>query len=151
SYVLREESAQQWGARLEYSGTNGSVFFPFLTSIETREHSREAGAPARIERSIYSNYDEDGNAVTRSRESLGEGDPPDKWIRSEERYQFTRDTVEWIVKLPARIELRDGAGVPFAVRVSYYDGDSFTGLPEGQAGNGLLTRVQELRLLDAKL
>jgi hypothetical protein len=150
-YVLREESVQQWDARLEYNGAGVSVFFPFLNGIETREHSREPGTPTRIERSLYSDYDDTGNMGTRSRESLAEGDPPDQWIRSQETYQYTRNAADWIVRLATRIELRDGAGVPFAVRVTYYDGDPFTGLPEGQASRGLITRMQELRLLDVRL
>lgn len=149
--LLRDQSTQTWDARLEFSGPKGSVLFPFLTSIETREPSRQAVGPDRVERCRYSNYDEHGNPGARSRESFADGVPQAQWIRSKETYSYTRNTVDWIVKLPVRFELRDADGVPFAVRITYYDGDPFNSLPEGQADRGLVARVQELRLLDAKI
>jgi hypothetical protein len=151
SYVLRQESAQQWDTRVEYSGAGLSVVFPFLTSIETREHASQPGAPDRRDRSSYADYDETGNVGTRTQESLADGDPAGQWIRSQETYQYTANTSGWIVRLPVRSLRRDGAGVPVAVTVTYYDGSPFTGLPEGQADHGLATRTQELRLLDAAL
>ena len=150
-YVLRQDSAQQWDTRVEYTGDGTSVVFPFLASIETREHSAQPGVPDRIERSFYADYDETGNVGTRTRESLADGDPPDQWIRSQETYQYTSNTADWIVRLPVRTELRDGAGMPFTVQVTYYDGSPFAGLAEGQADHGLPTRTQEMRLLDAAL
>ncbi|MBZ5572305.1 MAG: FG-GAP-like repeat-containing protein [Acidobacteriia bacterium] len=151
NYRLRSESTQQWDARSEHEDPQAPVFFPYLTSIETREHSINAGVLDRIERVLYSDYDEHGNAGRRNRESLAEGDAPGNWIRSEERYQYTKNTVDWLVRLPVRTEVRDGAGALFAVKIQYFDGADFTGLAEGLADKGLLTRVQELRLFQAKL
>jgi RHS repeat-associated protein len=148
--VLREHSTQTWDARLEFSGPRASVFFPFLTSIETREPARQGLAPDRVERSRYSNYDEHGNPGSRSRESFADGEPTAQWIRSEEINTFTGNTIDWIVKLPVRTELRDAAGIPFAIRIAYYDGAPFAGLAEGQVTRGLSTRIEELRVLDAR-
>ena len=50
-----------------------------------------------------------------------------------------------------RSELRDEAGLPFAITIHAYDGAAFQGLPEGQTDLGLLTRTQELVLLESRL
>ena len=55
------------------------------------------------------------------------------------------------MKLPVRSELRDDAGVPFAITIYTYDGPAFLGLPEGKAEKGLLTRTQELLMLESRL
>ena len=147
---LRTESAQSWDARLEFNAPGRHVFFPHIVSIEARELS-STGAPARIERTRLLDYDAFGNAGRRLRESFREGAPPSEWLRSEERFTFTNNVPQWLVRLPVRLELRDGAGVPFAVKISYYDGAAFTGLAEGRADHGLLSRVRELKLLLSRL
>ena len=85
------------------------------------------------------------------RESFAEGEPPSQWIRTEERYTYVNNETDWLIKLPVRSEMRDSEGVPWAVQIRYYDGSSFTGLPEGQATHGLPMRVQQLRLLESRL
>lgn len=147
---LRRETRQSWAVRLEHDGPAGRVFFPFMGQIEVREHSPTA-APRRVERTTLLDYDAHGNAGRRVREYFAEGDAPDKIIRTEERFSYTTDEVNWLVKLPVRLEMRDGAGVPCAARVNFYDGTPFEGLPEGQAAAGLLARTLELALLPAQL
>lgn len=137
-FVLRTESTQAWEARLEVSGTAGSVHYPFVTSITTRELGSD-GEPDRIERTVLSDYDPNGNATRRVRESFADGAPPADVIRSEERYTYSNDTAAWLVKLPVRLELRDGAGIPAAVKSSDYGPD------------GILTTVRELKLLESRL
>src|SRR5579872_1899359 len=149
-YELRNESMQDWDARLEYSSVSGHVYFPFTTQITTYEHS-PATSTGRVERTLLLNYDAHGNPGKRQRESFFEGEPLDNWIRSEERYTYTNNESEWLIKLPVRMELRDGGGIPFAVKITYYDGPAFVGLPEGQAERGLVSRVQELKLLESRL
>ena len=149
-YELRNESMQDWDARLEYSSASGHVYFPFTTQITTYEHSPGTSA-MRIERTILLDYDAHGNPGKRIRESFFDGEPLDNWIRSEERYTCTNNESEWLIKLPVRMELRDGGGVPFAVKITYYDGPAFVGLPEGQVEQGLVSRVQELKLLESRL
>ena len=137
-YVLRSESTQTWNTRLEFSGPAGTVHFPFVSAIDARELGT-GGEPDRIERTQLLDYDVNGNAVSRVRESFPQGAPPSQTIRSEERYTYTSDAAKWLIKLPLRLELRDGAGIPLAVKISTYD------------GNGLLTRAQELKLLESRL
>jgi RHS repeat-associated protein len=149
-YVLRTESAQTWDARLEFSSPAGTVHFPFVRAIETRE-TGSGGSPARIERTRFVDYDAHGNAARRLRESFGEGEPESAWIRSEERYTYTTNTAAWLIKLPVRLELRDATGTPLAIRINHYDGPPLAGLPEGEAASGLLSRVEELKLLESRL
>ncbi|UCC29692.1 MAG: VCBS repeat-containing protein [Phycisphaerales bacterium] len=148
--VLRNESSQTWTTREEFSAGTSHVHFPFVTKIEMREIS-DTGAPARIERTLFDDHDIHGNVRRRRRESLAEGDPPSQWIRSEERYTFSTNEAGWLIHLPVRSEMRDQAGLPFGVKTNYYDGPPMVGLPEGQAAKGLLTRVEELRMLEARL
>lgn len=150
TYRLREFSTQTWDVREEVVVPAGVVHFPFVASIETSEVSA-IGAPSRIERSRFLDYDAYGNPARRLRESLAAGAPETEWIRTEERFTFTSDESRWLVRLPVRHELHDSAGSLCGATVSHYDGPEFVGLPEGQVTAGLVTRTQELRLLDAKL
>jgi RHS repeat-associated protein len=149
-YVLRNRSSQTWETRLEFDGPGGSTFFPFINQIETREYGSTA-SPERIEYTRLLDYDAHGNPRRRVRESLAEGSPPSDWIRSEERFTFTENESAWLVKLPVRLEYRDGTGVPVAVKIHYYDGPAFVGLAEGEAEHGLISRVRELALLESLL
>lgn len=147
---LQQSSSHTWEVRLEADLGPHSVFFPFVSEIEAREHS-PTGAPDRVERTRMVDFDAHGNPARRLRESFAEGDPPANWIRSEERFTYTGNQADWLVKLPVRLELRDSDGTPFAVRITYYDGDPFVGLPEGTVAHGLQTRIMELKLLASRL
>ena len=147
---LLQSSSHTWETRLEADLGPRSVYFPFVAEIEAREHS-PTGAPDRVERTRMVDFDAHGNPGRRLRESFAEGEPPANWIRSEERFTYTTNEADWLVKLPVRLELRDGDGTPFAVRITHYDGDPFVGLPEGTATHGLQTRILELKLLAAQL
>lgn len=150
AFELRHESSQVWEARIEFDDAANHVFFPFLSQIENREHSPGA-SPSRVELARFVEYDAFGNAGKRIRNCFAEGDPPERVLRTEERFVYTKNEVAWLIKLPVRTELRDGAGVPFAITIHTYDGPAFQGLSEGQAANGLLTRTQELVMLESKL
>ena len=52
------------------------------------------------------------------------------------------------LRLPARVTQSAPDGTVISATVSYYDGDPFTGLPEGQATTGLLTRIEDLAFDD---
>ena len=58
---------------------------------------------------------------------------------------------DWLVKLPVSVELRDGEGVPFAVRGQLLRWHAVCRSAAGRAGPGLVTRTEELRLVDEKL
>lgn len=149
---LHAHSRQTWDVRLEYDGAGGRVFFPHVTEIEARELS-PTGQPAKVERSRLLDFDAYGNPGRKTRESFPEGtaEGSSDVIRREERFTYLANETEWLVKLPVRAEMRDGDGVPWSVQIRYYDGDPFTGLPEGQATHGMPTRVQELRMLNSRI
>ncbi len=150
-FELRHESAQTWEAREEAPGLPAkTVWFPHVSSITATEHS-PTGAPARVERTILENFNVHGLPLVRRRESCAEGEPVSEWITSEERFTYSANTADWIVRLPVRCELCDRDGQPLAVTIRYYDGPDFTGLPEGQATQGMCTRTMELRLLDSRI
>lgn len=150
NWVLRNDSEQQWDVRVEETTPDGTIYFPFATQIETREIGIGA-TPNRIERTILPDYDKFGNARSRIRESLADGAPPDEVIRTEEKYFYIENETDWLVKLPHRLEIRDGNGLPFAVKITHYDGADFVGLPEGEATRGLVSRVRELKILESRL
>jgi RHS repeat-associated protein len=148
---LREESTQTWEVRQEFTDGKKFVFFPHITQIETREHAL-TGTADRTERTMLLDYDGHGNALRRVRESLAEGDAQEKWIRSEARYTYCNDENRWLIKLPVRLEMREGpGGRPAGAKIHFYDGPAFVGLPEGQATAGLLTRTSDLQLINALL
>lgn len=149
-FELRHTSVQTWETRLEHDGPCGSVYFPFMSQIETQEHSL-GSSPTRIERTLFKDYDAHGNPTKRIRESFAEGQHPADWIKTEERFSYLDNEDAWLIKLPVRLELCSGSGEPFAVKITYYDGQDFMGLPEGEAARGLVSRIQELQLLESKL
>jgi RHS repeat-associated protein len=53
------------------------------------------------------------------------------------------------IRLPARVTQTTPGGTIVGITVNYYDGAGFIGLPEGQATQGLLTRVERLAFDDA--
>lgn len=147
---LCSESRQTWDIRLEHDGPGGRVFFPHVIEIEAREISA-AGEAARIARCRLFDFDTHGNPSRKLRESFAEGAPPAEIVRTEERFAYTNNEADWLVKLPVRSELRDDAGLPWSVQIRHYDGAPFLGLPEGQATRGLPTRVRDLRLLESRI
>ncbi|MHC1729122.1 MAG: toxin TcdB middle/N-terminal domain-containing protein [Syntrophobacteraceae bacterium] len=150
-FELRHGSTQIWEVREEVPGSPGkTVWFPHVSAITATEHS-PTGAPNRIERTILQSFNSQGLPRGRRRESFAEGAPVSDWIVSEERFTYTANTADWIVRLPVRCELRDRDGNPLAVTIRFYDGPDCIGLPEGQATHGLCTRTVELRLSDSRI
>jgi RHS repeat-associated protein len=150
-YKKIQESVHTWEIRLEHSDGNIShnVYFPFVSQFEIQEYS-SVGSPQRINRIKMFEYDLHGNYALRIHESFADGEPPEKWIRTYSRYTYTNNTVRWLVKLPVRLEMFDNNLVPLAVKIMYYDGPSFIGLPEGEVTEGLLTRVKESSLFEER-
>jgi RHS repeat-associated protein len=146
---LVTSARQTWDVRVEHDTAAGRVYFPHLLRIETLELGNDD--PDLIDVVEYADYDSFGNPRLRVRQSRRADEPAAGGIRSEERWTYVDNEAEWLVKLPARMEYRDGDGIPHAVQIRHYDGDPHVGLAEGDASAGLATRVLELRLLDAKL
>jgi RHS repeat-associated protein len=147
---LREESEQSWDTILLETVDGEDIFFPFLSNIETKEHSIGI-EPKRIERVRYSNFDNYGNPGKRVRESFAEGQPQNEWIISEERFTYINDTVKWLVKLPVRSETYINNGLLSGAQVRYYDGPAFIGLAEGAATHGITTRVADFKLSPSRM
>jgi RHS repeat-associated protein len=150
TYILKKESHQNWETRLEFDNVSDQIYFPFLSEIHTIEYSLDA-ATNKIERTKFQEYDDYGNTKKTLRESFAEGAPVADFIHVEEKISYVENVDNWLVKIPSRAELIDKEGKPFAVKINYYDGADFIGLPEGQAEKGLLTRTQELKLTESKL
>jgi RHS repeat-associated protein len=53
------------------------------------------------------------------------------------------------IRLPARVTQTSPDGTVIACSLTLYDGDPFSGLPEGQATQGLVTRVEALAFADS--
>ena len=149
TWRLRQVSEQVWDARLEHDGgPDGSVWFPHAATIDTRELGTTD--PDRVERTEILAFDAHGNATRQVRRSRADGDPSVAEVVTEERTTYLDDETRWLVRLPVRTTALDGAGVPFTVRVSRYDGPAFAGLAEGTATAGQTTHVLEGRLFDAR-
>ncbi len=146
---LTRSSQQSWDVRVEHQSGTGRVYFPHLDAIETTELG--IADPDLIDRVEFSDYDAHGNPGRRVRASRRADQPPAAAIRSEERWTYTGNETVWLVKLPTRLEYREGDGTLHAVQLRRYDGPPHRGLPADEVTAGLLTRVLELRLLDSKL
>lgn len=55
---------------------------------------------------------------------------------------YINDTTRWLLGIPVRQTVTNADGVKAAETVSYYDGAAFTGLAEGQAERGNVSRQQ---------
>jgi RHS repeat-associated protein len=149
-FVKRKESVQKWETRLEFDNGQQQVYFPFISEINTIDSSEDAD-PDKIEITKFSQPDVFGNIEKKTRESFAEGSDAADHIKIEELYVFSSDLPNYLVKLPVRSELRDNQGQIFGVKINFYDGADFIGLPEGQVSKGMLTRTQELKLLESKI
>lgn len=149
SLRLMKKSTQTWNMRSEHISLQGNVHFPFLERISTVDFGRND--PDLHDTTSYHDFDEFGNPARRIRESHKEGEPLADWIRSEERFTYTRNVADWLIKLPVRAEYRNGNGTIHSVQVRFYDGEDFQGLPEGDVTRGILTRAIESRLFSDKL
>ncbi len=146
----RRETVHTWETRQDHAGPGRTIFFPFIAAVETREFDPGDG-PTRVERSETPDYDFFGNLLLRRSSWSFAGEAPENALRLEERFTYTGNEADWLVRLPVRRELRDREGVPLSIEIRHYDGPPFLGLPEGQATAGLVTRVENLALLQARL
>ncbi len=62
---------------------------------------------------------------------------------------FAQNVGAHVVSLPARITQTTADGTVVSAKVTYYDGTAFTGLPEGQATLGQVSRVDVLAFTSA--
>lgn len=149
SWRLTKESTQAWNLRLEHSSVQGNVYFPFLEGIDALDYGDSD--PDLHDRTRYLDFDQFGNPARRIRESFAAGDAPADWIRSEERFTYTSNETDWLVKLPVRAEYRGADGQLHSVQVRFYDGAAHQGLPEGEVTHGIPSRALESRLFLAKI
>jgi RHS repeat-associated protein len=147
---LVQESNQTWNTRLEYANGQISVIFPYISQIETIEYGKKDSAK-KVDRIKHMDHDSFGNIKRRIKESFALTSVEEQVIKTEELYSYTCNETEWIVKLPVKLECYDANGVPFSIKINYYDGEEFVGLDEGLAEKGLLTRSIELKLLKSRL
>ncbi len=140
-------SRHSWETALLCEAGEGVVHSARLVGIEQREFGRES--PDRVDRTDFSGYDAFGN-VGRSLRVLSYDGEPRSAIVVDKRLTHVTPDDNWLCKLVAREELWSGSGVE-RVRDTYYDGEPFAGLPFGQAKQGFVSRVRDLKLADARI
>jgi RHS repeat-associated protein len=126
-------------------GDGNRVAVPYVTSsTEQRWERQDAIVSTRVVR--YLSVNEEGDVtVQRTQAQRAGGAQPDQDVTS----TTTLATGGKNLRLPARVTQTGPDGKVIAVSVTYYDGDPFVGLPEGQATQGLVTRIEELVFDDA--
>jgi RHS repeat-associated protein len=145
------ETTRTWDVAVETApGGGASVYQPRMVRIEHREPGL-GGEPDLHDRTSFAAFDAHGNATHIVQEWFAAGAPPEATLTIEERTAYVVNDDAWLVRLPARRERRDSRGLPVTVEVHSYDGLPHTGLPEGKATVGLLTRTRALALRAAAL
>jgi RHS repeat-associated protein len=126
-------------------GTGDQVAVPYCTATTEERWERQ---PAMLSRRViqYLDVDQEGN-VTRQRTTATRTGMTvaDQDIIT----TVTFATGGRNLRLPARATQSLADGTVIGANVTYYDGDAYLGLPEGQAALGLETRVEELAFDDA--
>jgi RHS repeat-associated protein len=131
--LLREENL--WRVRTLLTGVNGTEVRLGRQTRSDRLLDEGTGAPVTIRTEFV--FDDFGNPTeVRKHGALA--------IAGDEAFTFTdyvNDTGRWILGLPTRARVTDGAGSLVAETMSYYDGPEYVGLPRGRVERGNLTRT----------
>jgi RHS repeat-associated protein len=142
SVVTHTYSAAVIGSAL---GTGDQIAVPYSASTTEERWERQ---PAMLSQRViqYLDVDQEGN-VTRQRTTATRTGltVPDQDIIT----TVTFATGGKNLHLPARATQTLADGTVIGANVTYYDGDAYLGLPEGQAALGLETRVEELAFDDS--
>ncbi|MGW6737577.1 toxin TcdB middle/N-terminal domain-containing protein [Streptomyces sp. NPDC055013] len=139
---------QTWQAHVA-NVAGATVASPRLT--ERREdHFDGAAEPWRSTVTATVGWDDFGNITEQLQRSILAADPSaTQELRTVTAYATDRG--RWITDRPARTTQTDGTGTVVDARVLRYDGQPFTGLPEGSVTLGLVTSEERLALRDAQV
>ena len=141
-------AATVWEAREEFADGARFVHFPHLKQTTATDFSDDA--PQRIDTAVYA-YDAFGNVTSKRRVTRFDSQAPEQAHVSEQRIEYALDEAAWRVGLPSRLSTRDGDGRLLNDKRIRYDGDDFTGLPEGAVTRGIVRSSLELVLADEAL
>jgi RHS repeat-associated protein len=121
--------------------------FVFVTTH--REEDSERTDDVRVEEKRYS-YDNLGNVVREVRHGSGRRAGVDQPVRElTTDIAYATSATHYLLDKPARITMRDAGGQLVSEKRFQYDGDDFVGLPNGQAGRGLTSRIEDWILTQA--
>jgi len=125
-------------------GDGNQVAVPYIaTSTEQRWERQDAMWSSRLIE--YLTVTENGDITLQRTRALRAGiATPDQDITT----ATTFATGGKNIRLPARTTQTGPDGTITSNTVTYYDGDAFEGLPEGQATIGLITRIENLAFTD---
>ena len=141
SVVTHTYSAAVIGSAL---GTGDQVAVPYGTSTTEERWERQ---PTMLSRRLvqYLEVDQEGS-ITRQRTTATRTNTavPDQDVIT----TVTFATGGKNLHLPARATQTLADGTVIGANITYYDGDAYLGLPEGQATVGLETRIEELAFDD---
>ncbi|MEW2259779.1 toxin TcdB middle/N-terminal domain-containing protein [Streptomyces sp. NPDC047869] len=139
------EVRQTWQAHLADVG-GVTVASPRLT--ERREDHLDGAAIAwRTTVTTTLGWDDFGNITEQVQRNTLASDPAaTQELRTATAYATNPDG--WLVDRPARVTQTDGTGTVVDARVLRYDGEPFTGLPEGSVTLGHVTSEERLVLRD---
>lgn len=135
-----------YDARLVASSLDGGdqVAVPYLaTTVEERWERQSAAFSTRTIENLT--VDDEGNITSQRTVAQRTGvSAPDQDVTT--TTTFASGGVN--LTLPARITQTAADGTVIAASVTYYDGPGYTGLAEGQATEGLISRVEQLAFTD---
>ena len=126
-----------------YLGTNGTnVAYAHPTATAKTILELGQGTPRRLESEMA--YDNFGNQTTNAAYGIVENN--DRSAFDDERIvtiEYTLNTNAWILRHPARQEIKDEHGAVLSRSENYYDDETFSGLNFGSVsvGNSTLTRA----------
>ncbi|BCL26742.1 toxin TcdB middle/N-terminal domain-containing protein [Streptomyces aurantiacus] len=139
---------QTWQAHIAEVG-GATVASPRLTE-RWENHLHGAATPWRTTATTTVGWDDFGNVTEqRQRNTLAADPTATQDLRTVTEY--ATDPGRWIVDRPARITQTDGTGTIVDARILRYDGQPFTGLPEGSLILGLVTSEERLALRDDQM
>jgi RHS repeat-associated protein len=119
-------------------GDGNQIAVPYMTSTAEQRWERHASPVSARLTEILAINDEGDVTLQRTRATRAGIASADQDVTT----AATFATGGHNLRLPARITQTAPDGTVIAVTVTYYDGGAFVGLPEGQATQGLITRVE---------
>ena len=121
-------------------GTGDQVAVPYTTNTTEERWERQ---PTMLSQRViqYLEVDQEGNVTKQRTTATRTGlTTPDQDVITTTTFATGGKNIQ----LPARATQTLADGTVIGANVTYYDGDPYVGLPEGQATLGLETRIEEL-------
>ncbi len=137
----------EYAARIDVAANGARVGVGYETRTTETTFER-AAAPFSTHTITYAQPDAFGNIPSQRMIAQRTGAAtPDLDVTT--TTTFAQNLAAHVVSLPARITQTVADGTIVSAKITYYDGPAFTGLPEGQATIGQVSRVDVLAFTDA--